>query len=909
MRTCASKAILLAAGFSLAASFAVSVQAHTLREAVQETVNTNPDVQITTKVERASHEQVKQARAGYFPVLDVNAAFGRERSNNILNLDGTPNESNEWTNLWRKEVGVELRENLFHGFETWYEVKRTQAKTDANGYLVCATAQDQALLAVQAYISVLRDREIVSIARRNLDSHRSFYSMIKDRGESGVGREADIHQVNGRLALAKSNLFAVENNLANSEALYFRVTGLEPKNLVAPPIPSGRFVPKTLEEATTLALRYHPKMRIAVVDVEEARAQHNVSFRSAFPVIDVVAKAENDRNVNGIEGPDNSYSLMGELHYNLFRGGADVARQRETAYLTQEAAEVRNRTCRQIVQNIRLSWNAMETSESRLPLLREHSRAAQESLNAYTEQFKLSKRSLLDVLDTENERFTADSDYCRGRYDALYSLYRVVDGMGQVANFLQVTLPNEAREIYGTYQDLAGPVVNNRQYDAGLELVDYPSRFYHSHEPVNANRPYVANYDSGITREFANEQISKVFTQTNNPKIHSFKAADKHAKVKEAKDSAASTVKANKKIASKSQAKVSQQSEEGFHQSKAQAKNINAKPLAQAASSTVATHESNHHANPAITAQTEAARELALQSTADALAHQQNNQADSHNAKSTERFSGNRRQQDRFATKEDSNQPKLTADDFANDTHTVASNESANQTQNTSSDSADVGTAAQQAVDSNANQQQQAQQSPSDHSNGQQQAQKSQPGDTNGQLQAQKSQPRDANEPQQAQKSQPSNINEQQQIQQASSSSENANEQQPATQAKESAKESSVQQQSNLNNRRNRSQEANSDAQQNAAKLSATTQAIQKSWAVKVGSYTSDEAVKKSVAKLQQNGFNGFIKEIKTADGTTTEVFAGPTAKRSAALDMYNQLKKAKISGNVVSTEYNEQKS
>lgn len=506
MKISSSKAVIFAAAFTLATSFSLSIHAHTLKDVVQETVSTNPDVQITAKVKRASNEQVNQARAGYLPKLNVSGAYGRERSKNRLNSVNGPDIR---TSLWRRELGIELRQNVFHGFDTWYEMKRTKAKTDADSYLVCAAAEDQALLATRAYISVMRDRELVQVARRNLASHESYHSIIKKRSESGVGREADIHQINGRLALAKSNLAAVENDLANSEALFYRVSGIHPAYLVMPATPSMPLIPRTLDEATTIALRYHPKMRTAVVDVEEARAQHNVSHRTAFPVLDLVAAAQNDRNVNGVEGPDKSYRIMGELQYNLYNGGADVARQRETAYLTQEAAEVRNRTCRQVIENLRLSWNAMITSDERLPSLKDHSKAAQSTLDSYNEQFKLSKRSLLDVLDTENERFAADSDFIRGVYDALFSRYRVVDAMGQLANYLDVTLPKEAREVYNTYEDIAGPARSNRQYDAGLEHRDFPSRYYHKQEPVHKAQPCLLSDSGVVTRRFSGKPLNE----------------------------------------------------------------------------------------------------------------------------------------------------------------------------------------------------------------------------------------------------------------------------------------------------------------------------------------------------------------------------------------------------------------
>ena len=218
--------------------------------------------------------------------------------------------------------------------------------------------------------------------------------MVKQRSESGVGREADIHQVTGRVALAKSNLYAVQQDVKNASAMFQKVTDLDPKFLERPPTPGGRFIPGSLCKAIRLALAYHPKMRLAVVDVEETRAQHNVAHATAFPILDFVLRADDEHDAGGQFGPNNSYSGGLELHYNLFNGGADVARQRETAYITQQAAEIRNRTCREVKENMRLSWYAMNTAALRIPTLRTHAEASKETVKAYNQQFKLGKRTL-----------------------------------------------------------------------------------------------------------------------------------------------------------------------------------------------------------------------------------------------------------------------------------------------------------------------------------------------------------------------------------------------------------------------------------------------------------------------------------------------------------------------------------
>ncbi len=721
MKSFSSKALLLSAAFTLATSFSLSVHAMSLREIVQETVSTNPDIQVSVRVKRASNEQVNQARAGYLPTLNVNAAYGRERAENQENRVNGPNIK---TNLWRRELGLELRQNLFRGFDTWYEMKRTKAKTDADSYLVCATAEDQALLASQAYINVLRDRELVQVARRNLRSHESYHSMISQRGKSGVGREADIHEVNGRLALAKANLLAVENDLANSEASFFRVTGLHPTQLSLPTTPGRPLIPSSLDEAATIALRYHPKMRSAVVDVEEARAQHNVTHRTAFPVIDLVAAARDNRDVDGVEGPDKSVSLMGELHYNLFNGGADVARQRETAYLAQEAAEIRNRTCRQVVENLRLSWNAMLTSEDRLPSLREHSLASQKSLASYNEQFKLSKRELLDVLDTENEHFAADSNFIRGCYDALYSRYRVLDAMGQLVNYLHVNLPSDAHEVYHTYQDIASPARTNRQYDAGLEQQDFPAKYYHKHEPIHRNRPFTLSSAGVITRRFTGKRLDGAFGYKDS--LHAVVMHEEKKKLKK---------------------------EPKKHKAKA--------------------HRKHHDAH---------VKENALQSVAP--------------EKETQNIPVN-----------ESNEMEKNAAAPVEPTSTVVVSPSAEKKE----------------VKANEN---------------------SVPESTTVTSQPETSVETEAEKPV-------------------------AKEEQPKQVEAPAAKQSKG----------------------------------KKAWAVKVGTYTSDKEVEKSIEKLQDKGFDGFVKEIKTPDNTTTEVYVGPTKQKSSAEDLYHKLMQSNISGAVVPVE------
>lgn len=470
------KTKLFAAIVSAMAGVALSAQAHTLQQIVQHTVKSDPEILRLAKAFRATKEEVNQARAGYLPKLNFHADLAREHSVN----NTTRPVSRDGVSLWRRRVGLELRQNLFAGFFDYYEMKRTKAKTDADAYETCARAEQVTLEATDAYINVLRNLKLFSVSKENVREHQRIYGMIKERGKSGVGREADIYQATGRLALAKSTNYAASNDANNAKVIFSKVTGLEPVALTMPPDPSASVLPRSEHEAIYKALKYHPKMKLAVIDVEEFRAQHNASHATAFPVLDFVAETHNDLNNRGSVGRNDAYSAGLELNYNLFNGGADVARQRATAYLTQEAAEIRNRTCREITENVRLTWNNMLTAKKRLSTLKDHKDASAKTAGSYNEQFKLGKRTLFDLLDAQNEKFSSEREYVNGVYDLYLAEYRVLEAMGAINSYLNVDLIQATYAPFGTYYPGANPVVVSRHHDAGLQDRDTPSRFYNS---------------------------------------------------------------------------------------------------------------------------------------------------------------------------------------------------------------------------------------------------------------------------------------------------------------------------------------------------------------------------------------------------------------------------------------------
>jgi len=413
-----------------------SVSAATLQEAVDVTIKTNPDVLAASNEREAVSKEVLQARAGYLPTVDLAIGTGYESTDNTT----TRAVSHDNVHMNRDEASLNLRQMLFDGMQTKNEVLRHTARTNSRAYGVFGAAENTGLEAVDAYLNVLRRQRLVDLTTTNLEAHERTHDQIKLRSERGVGRKADMDQSQGRVALARANQIAEQSNLRDAETNYLRVVGDAVDSLSDPDSPAN-LLPKTLDEAINVAIENHPTLKSANADLDSANAQHDTALAVFYPRVDFELGTTANNDLDGVDGHNNDVTAMFRLRYNLLNGGKDKARREETAFLINQAAEIRNNTHRQVEQSVRLSWNALETVNSQMNFFQLHVDSSENSRNAYQQQFSLGQRTLLDLLDSENEVFVARQALVNAQYDQLFAFYRVLNSTGSLLESLHVALP------------------------------------------------------------------------------------------------------------------------------------------------------------------------------------------------------------------------------------------------------------------------------------------------------------------------------------------------------------------------------------------------------------------------------------------------------------------------------------
>ncbi|MDM9586501.1 TolC family outer membrane protein [Pseudomonas asiatica] len=422
--------VFAALPFALSISF---VQAQTLPEAMQKALEVHPEIQAGVNARTAADYQLRAAKGGYLPKVDLTAGYGREGTD-------SPGTGNRWETLNRGESAINLRQMVFDGFATSNEVGRQQATVNSRAYSLLGTSERTALEVAQVYLDVLTRREMVRLAQDNLSNHERVLDQIKLRTSRGVGRYADLDQAEARLAQARNNLITEQTNLADANTNYLSVVGQMPDELSAP-APFIDLLPANLDEARHQLVESSPILRSAESDIAAAEKQYETAKSTFYPRFDAELGRTADNNIDGVQGHNNEWQAMLRMNFNLYNGGSNKADLESKSYLANQALDIRNNALRQLNEELGLAWNALENANAQVPIAQQYVDHSIRVRSAYQQQFTLGERTLLDLLDSENETFTAQRRLVEVKNIQVYTQYRIKATMGQLLKSQGVVAP------------------------------------------------------------------------------------------------------------------------------------------------------------------------------------------------------------------------------------------------------------------------------------------------------------------------------------------------------------------------------------------------------------------------------------------------------------------------------------
>ncbi len=407
----------------------------TLREIAQKAVLNNPEVVAKWHNFKASVNEVDVASGGFLPKVDLIAGTGREYLKQPL-ISGSKltQEGYYDRNGWL----VSLNQMIFDGFATSNEVKRLGKAQLVRYYELLDASETIALEAARAYLDVIRYRFLVNLAEDNYVQHRATFEQLLRRTQSGVGRRVDLEQAASRLALAEVNLTTETANLHDVTARYQRIVNSQPPEVIFSPGLIGRALPVSQKAALEKLFTKNPALLAAQENIEAADYDIAVRRAAYMPRLDFRARADNTENYQGVIGDRVNNVAEVVLTYNLFNGGSDRARERQYTERKYLAVDLRDKACRDTRQTLSIAYNDVTRLREQVSFLNIQVGLVEKTRDAYRDQFNVGQRTLLDLLDTENELLSARRAAINADMDLSLAYLRTYAGMGTLLEFLEL---------------------------------------------------------------------------------------------------------------------------------------------------------------------------------------------------------------------------------------------------------------------------------------------------------------------------------------------------------------------------------------------------------------------------------------------------------------------------------------
>src|SRR4051794_11741041 len=416
---------------------AVSGEPFSILDAINQAVKTNPGVGEAAANRRATEAELRQSQGTLLPQVRLQASAGPE-----MLRQNIPFAANNGAYLNGRQAEVVVRQTVFDGFSSINQIWRQAARVDAASFRVLERTELIALDAAEAYVDVTRYTRIVALAEQNLQVHLDLRKNVRARFAGGRAGEGDTQQAEERVAAAEAALADFRLSLDIARAKYRKTVGLEPYNLRFP----GRLpdLPNSRDESLDVAFKYNPTIRAAGADVIAAKRAFDATAGEFVPNVALEGRAS--RGKDSIVYPNQQYDQVSGkvvVSWDIFNGGQSSWKRAEAGERMIEEQQRHARLQREALESLDKAWAARTITAERAAALLRDVDAARRTFVAYNKEYELGQRTLIDLLNSQNQYFNANVSLVSARGVTVFADYQLLAAMGQLLTYLKTGKPPE----------------------------------------------------------------------------------------------------------------------------------------------------------------------------------------------------------------------------------------------------------------------------------------------------------------------------------------------------------------------------------------------------------------------------------------------------------------------------------
>lgn len=452
LKACRDIGWMRPAAIALSMSFmsmtaADQLRAETLEQALARAYSTNPVLLAARAKLRAEDENVAQAISGWRPTVELSS----DNATSHVNTSGVTSPVSQ--NRSPRTHTLTLTQSLYAGGGTVSETRRAKAEVQAERARTTGTEQDVLLSAATAYMDVVRDQAVLELNTSNERVLRSQLAAARDRFQVGEVTRTDVAQAESRLSRAISDRVQSEGNLAASRAAYLRQIGENPAN-VSKASPLGGL---PANEAETIAKARAGSTDVVAANYDEkaARAYISVVRADMLPTLDLEGELKRRDQSSTKTNRSDSATITAQLTIPLYQGGGPASRLREAKQVASERRRTLDAATREAIEAATRAWEALQTARAQIQAFTAQVRASSIALEGVQQEASVGSRTVLDVLDAEQELLDAKVNLVRAERDEVVASFRVRAAVGELTA-KSMALPVEIYNFDVHYNDVRG---------------------------------------------------------------------------------------------------------------------------------------------------------------------------------------------------------------------------------------------------------------------------------------------------------------------------------------------------------------------------------------------------------------------------------------------------------------------
>ncbi len=392
-------------------------------DALVATYKENPRIEAERQRQKATDESVAQAVSGFRP--NVSASYGRGRQR--TSFDG-----GDWNHSDTEDKGLSVEQPLFRGFGTISEFKSAKQRVLAGAYQLSAVEQQVMLQGIAAYMDVVANTSILELARNNRDVLSKQLEASNERFGVGEVTRTDVAQSEARLSQAKTQVIASEGRLISGIAEFERVVGYKPEGTLTPPenIPS---LPSTLKEALEQAAAANPQLLSAVHSAKSSDYDVRTNQSVLLPRVALVGNMSRQEGA-GVLGSSqfDQDSVTLQVSVPLYQSGAEYSKVRQAKNVARQRKEESHDARRTADEDVTHAWEQLETAIDTIRTREDQITAAEIALEGVKQEQEYGARTILDVLDAEQELFNARTNLVAAQRDRVIAAYSLLLTLGRL---------------------------------------------------------------------------------------------------------------------------------------------------------------------------------------------------------------------------------------------------------------------------------------------------------------------------------------------------------------------------------------------------------------------------------------------------------------------------------------------